>query len=351
MSSPTPSAPPRGHRLLRGALSVCIAVGLVIALMLWGGVSLVDVWQTVRAMPLLAFVAALCVHAGIYALRSRRFQVLIPGSPPPSFTQAFVIGAAHNMAVYLMPAKTGEASWVLYLRARLGIGSAIGLASLLVARLLDLAVLCAELGLVCLSLAVFGWSDKLPWLWAAGGALLALTLIFFVLSARSQWLVIVAHRLLALSGLAKEGLGKRIEAKLIEVAEALRAAGAGGRLWRAAALTVPQWVGIFAFYAILSRAMGLPESINLIEASFGASLAVLTNLLPINGLAGFGTQEGGWVLGFGILGVAHDEALKTALAVHLVQLFDVVVFGLVAQAWMSLRWPARVAPSATDPRA
>jgi uncharacterized membrane protein YbhN (UPF0104 family) len=125
------------------------------------------------------------------------------------------------------------------------------------------------------------------------------------------------------------------------VAAALRDASSRGRLTRAALLTVPQWVGIFAFYAVLARALGLDAGVGFVEACFGSSLAVLTNLLPINGFAGFGTQEGGWVLGFGILGVPRDAALATALGVHVVQLFDTLLLGLIALALLAWLWPPR----------
>ena len=63
--------------------------------------------------------------------------------------------------------------------------------------------------------------------------------------------------------------------------------------------------------------------------TFGSGLAVASNLLPINAFAAFGTQEAGWTLGFGWLGVERDLALSTAVAVHLVQLFDVVLLGVL----------------------
>jgi uncharacterized membrane protein YbhN (UPF0104 family) len=63
---------------------------------------------------------------------------------------------------------------------------------------------------------------------------------------------------------------------------------------------------------------------------------VLTNLLPINAFAGFGTQEGGWVLGFGLLGVERELALSTGIAVHLVQLSNTVLFGAIGHVAMGL---------------
>jgi hypothetical protein len=85
---------------------------------------------------------------------------------------------------------------------------------------------------------------------------------------------------------------------------------------------------VFLFYAVLARGLGLDVSLG--AAVFGSGLAIAANLLPINGLAGFGTQEAGWVVGFVILGVPRELALSTGLGAHLVQLANVILFGLMA---------------------
>jgi len=118
---------------------------------------------------------------------------------------------------------------------------------------------------------------------------------------------------------------------------ALRSSGRGGRLYFAGLVTIPIWISFFGFYMLLGRAMGLPEHVRFAEATFGASLASMFNLLPLNGAAGLGTQELGWVAGFSqFLGVHADVALASGMGVHLVQLFNIVVFGLVAHLVMGL---------------
>jgi uncharacterized membrane protein YbhN (UPF0104 family) len=83
----------------------------------------------------------------------------------------------------------------------------------------------------------------------------------------------------------------------------------------------------------------MPADLGLAEYAFGSSLAVLTNLLPINSFAGFGTQEGGWVVGFGLLGVQRDLALSTGLGVHLAQLASTLALGILGH--LALGWLPR----------
>ena len=78
-----------------------------------------------------------------------------------------------------------------------------------------------------------------------------------------------------------------------------------------------------------------------VVTAFGSSLAVFTNLLPINAFAGFGTQETGWVLGFGLLGAPREAALASGLGVHFVQLIDVCLFGILGHLALGLLPSAR----------
>jgi uncharacterized protein (TIRG00374 family) len=322
----------------RLALSLAISALLLWVLVRWGGLSLAELGATVRRLSPATFAAALAVHCLIYVLRAWRFCLLVPGAPPPSFAQSFAVGAVHNLAVYLMPAKTGEAAWVLLLKSRCGVPAALGLASLLVARLLDMAVLCGTLGAACLALQFWRGHAHQVWLAPLGAALLAGAAVLGWASGSSGRIAGALRALLGGLGMSRTRLGARVDAKLAALEAALREAGRG-RLLAAALLTLPQWLAIFAFYAILARGLGLPESIGFAEAAFGSSLTVLSNLLPINGFAGLGTQEGGWVLGFGALGVSADLALSTGLGVHAVQLVDTLLLGAVGHAALVLARP------------
>jgi hypothetical protein len=107
------------------------------------------------------------------------------------------------------------------------------------------------------------------------------------------------------------------------------------RLLLGSLLSLPVWLCVYLFYAILARGLGLAD-LDFAEAVFGSSLAVLANLLPINGFAGFGTQDIGWVIGFTSLGADRDVATESALAFHFVYLANIVAFGLAGHLAMGL---------------
>jgi hypothetical protein len=309
-----------------------VAGTLLVLLALWGGVRPDDVWRVVEALPARAFAAAVGVHAGVYVLRAWRYRVLVPPEVRPPFAHVLAAASAHNLATYVLPARTGDASLVLYLRRSGGLPAAEGLATLVVSRVLDLASLAAAMAAACAGL---GRADEdLAWLAPAGGGLALVALALFGLSARARWFADLARVALRIARLDRTGPGRRAVEIAERVAGAFAHCGRDGRLSAAILLSFPQWLGIFAFYAILATGLGVIETGDVPRAIFGSGLAILSNLLPVNMFAGFGTQEAGWVLGYGILGVPRDVALATGVGVHLVQLFDVCLFGLAAHVMM-----------------
>jgi len=333
---------------VRITASVALAAILIIALMIWGEVSPMDALATIRSLPPHVYAIALGMHISLYCMRALRFNLLIPKDRRPSFKRSLIVAGAHNMASYLLPAKTGEASFVVYLRMQCAVPSAIGFASLLVSRMLDAATLCFGLSLACLWLAHTGRYPGLTWLGNAGMVLILFCAVFTVLSVRGDLLVRLIARVLRWMRVHHLGFGERMLGKANQVALALRSAGGNGRLYLAAGITFPIWLLVFGFFAVLAKAMGLPEHFTFAEATFGSSLAVMFNLLPVNGVAGVGTQEAGWVTGFSqFLGVDRSVALSTGIGCHLVQLFNVVVMGIAAHLAMGVMPRLRFDPVET----
>jgi len=330
------SAVPRGVRLLA---SLAVAAALLGLLLAFGGVDPLDVVHTLGKLSPRVYAAALGLHLVTTALRALRFQLLIPRGARPEFRHALPVAAAHNMASYVLPLKAGEATLVVYLKLQCGTPAGISLAALLVSRFLDASALCAGLSAACFSLRGVGSAPQ--WMGTATLLLLLLAGLFLVLSLRGDLLVRALESGLRRLRFQRHSLGIRLLQRLNGLALALRAASGGSRLAFAALATVPMWFTIFGFYALLGREFGLPSEVTFLERAFGASLATLSNLLPLNAAAGAGTQELGWVTGFHVfLGVDEKVALTSGIGVHLVQLFNIIAMGCAAHLLMGVlpRW-------------
>lgn len=322
---------------LRLLVSLGVACALLALLMGLGGVTPRDVLAALRELSPRVYFAALGLHAMTYLARAARFRVLLPRPIRPSLGRMLVTSAAHNMASYLLPAKTGEASFVVYNRLYCGVPGSRGLAGLLVARFLDGAALSLCLAVAALFLHASGRYARLDWLGLLAGALVALAGVFLFAALRGDLFTRLLRRGVRLLKLHRWRLGRAFSRKLMTLGQALEVAGRRGRLAAAFGLTAPMCATIYGFYWVLARDMGMPDDVGLAEATFGSTCASFTNLLPINGAAGVGTQELGWVTGFHeFLGVDYDLALSTGIGVHFVQLANILGFGLVAHLVMGV---------------
>ena len=324
--------------VIRILISVAVSIAVLWTMMWFTDTELRTVWEPIRSLSPWVFLAAFGLHMATYCLRALRFWVLIPPAMRPSYRRVWVLSGAHNMASYLLPAKTGEASWVVYLRTFTGVPSSPGIASLVVSRLLDAAVLASSLSLACMYLAKRGGHGHLDEIATYVAPLALAGVVLGLMSVRGDLLVHLLSKSLRVVRLNQWHTGERLVAKITEIALAMRVASQGQRFGVAALLTVPVWVCIFGFYGTLAKGMGidleLSTPLSFPEAIFGSSLAVLANLLPLNGVAGVGTQEAGWTYGFVLLGVQQSIALTVGLAVHFVQLFNVVAVGLFCHSAM-----------------
>jgi uncharacterized protein (TIRG00374 family) len=338
--------------ILRALASLLVAAGLLWALVTWGGVEVADIKDTLEGLSLGQWLTALSVHAGIYLLRAWRFSTLTPAESRPSFGRVLAVSSAHNLAAYVLPMKSGEATFILYSSGVGGVPARASAASLLVSRLLDLVVLCGFMVLVLWAAPLLvsaempnGLMQESPsHLSGMSSTMFGAGVVFFVVALfaglacvyRSGFVSMTASAL-RLVRIERTPLGSKLILLIGRFAEALEEAGARGGVLRATALSVALWVGVIAFYSVLLTAFGWPEEQEVfVPAVLASGFASLANTLPVNGFAGFGTQEGGWVLGMSLWGVDPELALAVGVSAHLVQLGNLVLFGLLGHLGMAV---------------
>ncbi len=321
---------------LRLALSLGIAAGLLAVLLALGGVHPSELLRGLERLSFEVYAQALGLTVAVYVFRALRFRVLLPSAARPAPLRLLSITASYTMASVILPAKVGEASFVVYAGSVGGVPAADAFACLLVARLLDFATLALGMATACLALAATHAYPGLPWLAALGLALLPAALLLFAVSARGDLLVRLASWASRLLGFEKTRAGTRVLAASGKIGDALRACSSKSRLFTATLLSLGAWMCVFLYCAILARGLGLPAETTFAQATFGAGLAILTTLAPISAFANFGTLEAGWVLGFTALGVPTELATSTGVGLHVVQIANTVLLGVLGHVGMAL---------------
>ncbi|WP_373044048.1 lysylphosphatidylglycerol synthase domain-containing protein [Vulgatibacter sp.] len=273
----------------------------------------------------------------VLLVRGVRYAVLNRHARWPLTTAATAIQVFLNRVT---PLRLGELSLPWILRRHAGEDAARSIVSVVLVRLVDLAVVVAA---VVLGLLLRRGGEGAPPLLPSLAALaaLALGLATFRLWLRlgldgAAWL----SRRLRLDRFPAVG---RILAKLRGAVADGESLGKGQTAW-VAATSLAIFVGQMLLFDALLQAFGV--SIPVLDLAQGGAVAQAGAAIPVAAFGSFGTQEASWVAGFVWVGVPMQDALVTAIACQFVTLAFAALFALPAWLWLA-RQP--LAPGAAEP--
>ena len=258
-------------------------------------------------------------------LRALRFTNLIY-SRPVKWLELIPVSALHNILMYLMPAKTGDVTYIFIAKNRLDLSLTEGTATLLAARFYDFSIV----ALILAILLPFS-KDEMP-VWIFESAILFCALILVGTIGILVFLKFSKPTLESVSLLTenpKQASGlQRVRAAGNKFFAGLREIQNHGAHGRVALITAGIWLCIYSNFYFAAKSMGLPVSFYHI-AIISVVMIPLT-LLPLQGFANIGTHEIGWT---SVL-VAFNYPYKTALAIaagsHFVLLLSVLLGGGLA---------------------
>jgi hypothetical protein len=240
-----------------------------------------------------------------YVLRALRVFDEFHRDSRVKFGACLRIVLIHNAAVNIMPFRGGEAAFPVLLGRIFGTPLPRALASLFWFRLQD--------ALVVAMMAVTVWPG-LPWALRAPGLLALLAFAFFL----PRW----AQR-------PHDWAGRgALAGKFARLRDAFAESSRHARLgwwWTVANWSVKLAAQAWLLAALLDTAM--------VNGSAGALGAELAAILPIQGIAGFGTYEAGAAAALLPHGIALEHGLKAALALHIFIIASALCAGAVAMVW------------------
>ncbi len=330
-------SPARGGRATRigRAVGAAVALALLAAVVVIAGPA--SVWRLLAGIDPGGLGLAVAAYLAVAVLRGVRLALLVePGRL--ARRDAVPVAMAAQAAALLVPARLGELALPVLLGRVAGLDLAAALVILVASRLLDVAALGAWVGLAVL----WRLGPSSPVLLFGIPALVVAPLALPAALAVADRLAV---RFVAVRGLSGRRWARRIR-RLARAMDALRSRPL--RLAGAAGASLGVWAGIWLVTWILLRAMGHDWSLPKVVA--GASLASLTNLVPLSAVGNVGPLEAGWTAAFAALGVPVDVAAATGLACHLWTLLLVTLFGAAGWWWLGAPVLAGVAtPTARRP--
>jgi len=280
-----------------------------------------------RVMPL-QWLALACVgQLAAYALRALRIYKAEPAIPRDRFGGCLRLIAINTAANWLLPMRSGEASFPILMRRWFGIELTHATGVLVWLRLLDLHVL-ATIGLICLRTGVLSTAtsnvaqtlSSLA-LFGLGAAVCAPLLLFALRAPLSAYLATTLPTQPATSASWRAKPIKLLN-KMLSGVPSRPIALAGDLLlcWNA-------WVVKLASLGLLLATLaGLPPTLGILGAIGGD----LSTVLPLHTPGGFGTYEAGVVAALSASSAPLANLLQAAVNLHLFVLGLALLAGAAA---------------------
>lgn len=290
---------------IKRGLGLLISVGLIVWIIQgahWHGV--MDSLHGVKALDLSLAVLA---FAASYLLRAARVYDEFAEETGARFTAILRLTLLHNASINILPFRSGEAAFPILLNRWFGVPSTRAIVALLWLRIQD--------AFVVLALAAFVWPGLHPALRATWiGLVLLAAWAIPVWAARHPEIEIRAGKFAASIHRIREAL-----------AESTRHHGRSW-LW-----TLANWSVKLAAQACLLGALLQSSLLTGLSGALGVELAAI---LPIQGVAGFGTYEAGGAALLAPHNIPFATGLNAALALHLFVIACALAAGGLALAFL-----------------
>ncbi len=307
-----------------------LIISLIVAYFLLRQVSVEDIQVVLANIKLEFLFAATFLYIGMNFGRVCRFYFLL--QKKIDFPKLFNIGFAHALISSIMPARTGELSYIYYIRKSGKVELGNNIASLFVSRVFDalVVIILMLLSLMFISQDVSNIQQVI--VLSLIGLVLVLVLFIAIVIWQSKiiWLLGFIFSLLRLNNISwgNKILGKFQEA-IISVGQVrqprlfLQTAGFTALIWL---LNSSQFLAI---------ALGFGLEMNFWQAVFIGGLPALAGIVPFYTVGNVGLYEGSIVLGLALLGFNKEIAIGFSFILHATQILITLIPGAISYVILS----------------
>lgn len=330
----------RGKKPLSIILSVLIAGGLLA--WLFSAVPLRDLFGSLRRIHVPGMLLYLLISLVATAAKSARSKWLL-APHKIGWGDMFLVTFVRNGLEDFLPARIGSLSYIVVLNRNIGLPFEAAASTLVIMLVFDFLTL-SPFVLAALLFARTGPSV------VPGPLLVGLALGYFILVLALAWKIVPATRfftrlfgsVLRLLGVQDRPKARHALGKLDETVTSL--AGIQARQIAFPLFVVSSLIRLLKYLSlyVLLLAILHPHGVGMSDFALwkvilAITAAELTSILPVKGIADFGTWESAWVLAFALMGIDRATAVLSGFSLHLVTNLFEYGFAALALLILSLR--------------
>ena len=306
--------------LKRAILAAVITAALVAVLLIF--VDPKTIVSTLTSIHPLWALAGLGLYAFGYYFRTLRFRMLLQDKV--TTRDLYPTVCMHNMINSVSPVRTGELSYVYLARRLHKIPTSEGLATLTIARLFDMIAIAA-----IFITATLAFSSPPPvMISAATISFLLMIGAIFILVAVSRLgdeFADAVDRFATSLRISQYRAVRFLLEKNREITEGFYVIRSFRFGLRCFAISASVWIANYVMAFMLLNAMGI--ELGILAVTLGTTFSLLATIVPIHGIAGFGTHEGVWAIGFIALGLSVETAIASGFSFHIIVMAYYLLLG------------------------
>lgn len=311
---------------MKGKLAKISAVVITIALVaiLLSQIEVSDVITTLAGIDPLYLIAGFVLYVCSYFFRASRFKMLIH-SKKVKLSDLFAIVSVHNMVNSILPARTGELSYIYLAKKTQGIHSSEGITTLITARMFDALAISI---IFLFSASVLGSEMHMSKIniWLSGIFILALVVLSFaIILYHGKKAMVLFENLMNRAKIKRFRVITFIVNKGYEVTDSFELIRAKNVFPFVFIVSIAIWCSMYAM--IFSLLVGMGIDIDIWMTILGSTLTFVISILPIQGVGEFGTLEGAWTVAFIGLGFTKDVAIVSGFSYHIIRFIYFLILG------------------------
>ena len=308
----------------RKTITKISAVGITIALVaiLLSQIGVSDVITTLAGIDPLYLIAGFVLYICSYFFRALRFHILL--NKEVGLRDLFNIVCVHNMVNNILPARTGELSYIYLLKKLHGRKTGEGIATLFVARVFDFIAI--SLLFFISALIIRDLPEMIiKAVWVIAFFMVSIVILLITLLCFGNSFINLVRNFFRRFNLEKKYFVDYLLRKGEEMVEHFEEIKTTGKIIELVIISVGIWLFLYSLNYTLIRAMDI--NLYFFAVLLGSTFAIFTTVLPIQGIGGFGTFESGWAVGFVTMGLAKEVAISSGFGYHIMILIYFMILG------------------------
>ena len=283
-----------------------------------------NVITTLAGIDPLYLIAGFVLYVCSYFFRTLRFHILL--NREVRIKDLFNIVCVHNIANNILPARTGELSYIYLLKKLHNKKTGEGVATLMVARVFDFITISCLFSISALII------QDLPEMivkvvWVIALFMILIVIFLIILLYFGILFLNLAKKFFRIFNSEKKQIIDYLLRKGEETVESFERIKSSGRVIEIITVSMGIWLSLYSVNYILVTAMNI--NLSFFMVLLASTFSIFTTILPIQGIGGFGTLEGGWAVGFITVGLTKEIAISSGFAYHVIVYLYFLVLGCI----------------------